>query len=97
MATRIVATGEVKDKLSIEDYRALLLGIGYGAVHAADVLEYLEESASARFTVYGTALRKGLIEKVGGKPLSEGTIVKCACGASYNDASAAMVRLHAGH
>ena len=52
--------------------------------------------AATRFTVYGTALRKGLLKREG-EPLSEGKIVTCACGASYNDASAAMTRLHAGH
>lgn len=61
MATKIVATGEVKDTLSVDDYRALLRGMGYGADHAADVLEYLEESASARRTVQQAALRKGLL------------------------------------
>lgn len=95
MATRIVATGEVKDTLSMDDYQALLLGMGYGSEHAADTLEYLGESASARFTVYGTALRKGLIEKVGVKPLAEGKIVTCGvCGASWNDARPTLACTH---
>lgn len=49
--------------LSLEGYRGLLLAMGYGAEHAADQLEYLAESASARRTVYAAAVRKGLIGK----------------------------------
>ena len=60
---RIVATGETKAKLSMEDYRALLLGMGYGAEDAEDQLEYLAESASARRTIERTAIAKGLIER----------------------------------
>lgn len=61
MKMTVVATGETKRALSLDDYRALLLGMGYGAEHAADVLEYLEEDASARRTIQQAALRKGLL------------------------------------
>ena len=64
MATKIVATGEVKAKLSTEDYLALVDGIGYPA-QAAGVIRPRVEAGDpgARFTVYGTALRKGLIAR----------------------------------
>jgi hypothetical protein len=64
MNTKVVATGEIKRELSMDDYRALLLGLGYGAEHAEDTLEYLAEDKRARKPVYEAALRKGLIERV---------------------------------
>jgi hypothetical protein len=84
-------------KMTTAQYLALVERIGYSPAQAAIMREQVEAgSASARFTVYGTALRKGLVEREG-KPLTQGRIVTCACGASYNDASATMARAHSGH
>ncbi len=52
--------------------------------------------AAARFAAHAIGMRKGLVKRQG-PSLAEGQIVTCACGATYNDASAAMVRMHAGH
>lgn len=83
--------------LTTAQYLALVDRIGYTPAQAAIIKpRIVAGDAATRFTVYGTALRKGLVKREG-RPLSEGKIVACACGASYNDASAAMVRAHAGH
>jgi len=66
MKTTIVATGEVKDALTLEDYLGLVEANGYAPAHAAMLREQLARGdASARFTVYGTALRLGHITKAG--------------------------------
>lgn len=64
MATRIVATGEVKDRLSTEDYLRLVEALDYPRGRAVVVRQVEAGDAGARFTVYGTALRKGLIQRV---------------------------------
>jgi hypothetical protein len=63
MATKIVATGEVKDKLSTEDYLALVAQLDYPRGRDVVVRAVEAGDAGARFVVYGTALRKGLISK----------------------------------
>jgi hypothetical protein len=83
--------------MTTAQYLALVERIGYTPEQAAVIRpRLLAGDAATRFAVYGTALRKGLVKREG-KPLSEGKIVACACGASYKDASQAMARLHAGH
>ena len=64
MATTIVATGETKDRLSTEDYLALVAQLDYR--HGRDVVVREVEAGDpgARFAVFGTALRKGLIRRV---------------------------------
>ena len=83
--------------MTTADYLSLIARIGYAPEHAAILRRQSEAgNASARFAVYGTALRKGLIKR-DGPSLATGSIVTCPCGARYNDASAAMRRMHAGH
>lgn len=82
--------------LTTAQYLALVDQIGYAPAHAAVIRERIEAGdAGTRFAVYGTALRKGLVKREG-KPLSEGKMVSCACGATYNDASK-IAKYHAGH
>jgi hypothetical protein len=83
--------------LTTAEYLALVDRCGYAPAAAAAIKSRIVAGdAGARFAVYGTALRKGLIKREG-RPLSQGKIVTCACGASYNDASAVMVREHSDH
>ena len=83
--------------MTTADYLSLIARIGYAPKHAAILRRQIEAGdASARFAVYGTALRMGLL-KSGGPSLATGRVVTCPCGARYNDASAAMRRMHAGH
>ena len=84
-------------KLTTAQYLALIDQIGYAPASAAPSV-----SASRRGMLGPaspcTGRRCGRASFCGrGSPLFEGKIVACACGASYNDASATMTRLHAGH
>lgn len=64
MATKIA--GQVKAQLSTEDYLTLVAQIGYTPAQAAVIRPRLIAGDPAtKFTVYGTALRKGLIQKAG--------------------------------
>ena len=52
--------------MTTAQYLALVEQIGYTPAQAAVLREQIEAgSASARFTVYGTALRKGLVKREG--------------------------------
>lgn len=64
MATRIVGTGEVRERLSTEDYLALVAQLDYPRGKDVVVAQVTAGDPAARFTVYGTALRRGLIERV---------------------------------
>ena len=83
--------------MTTSQYLTLVDRIGYTPMQAAIIRKQIEAGdASARFTLYAQALRKGLVKRES-KPLSQGTIVHCSCGCAFNDASAFAVRLHAGH
>jgi hypothetical protein len=82
--------------LTTAQYLALVEQIGFSPRATTALKQQIKAGdAGAKFTVYGTALRKGLVKR-GGAPLTEGGIVSCACGATYNGASRAMTAAHAG-
>jgi hypothetical protein len=64
--TRIVGTGAVRERLTTEDYLALVALLDYRQPGSREVVVRQVEAGDpgARFAVYGTALRKGLIERV---------------------------------
>jgi hypothetical protein len=64
MATRIMAPGAIKDRLTTEDYLALVALLDYRQGREAVVRQVEAGDPGARFAVYGTALRRGLIQRV---------------------------------
>jgi len=66
MATRIVETGEVVERLSVAQYLALVAQLEFPRGRDYVVQSIAAGDAGARFMVYGGAIRKGLIERVRG-------------------------------
>lgn len=77
-------------KMTTEQYLTLVERIGYPEPHKSVIVAQITANdPAARFTVYGTARRKGLLQTD-----APAETVTCACGATYNKASRGMAYAH---